>query len=246
MHARHARTLLFTCVAAVALASGAHAQTADEIIAKNLQAKGGVEKWKTIASVKMTGTLTAQGQDVPMTVYTKRPNLLRQDITTPAGKVVQAFDGTTAWVIPPGAEAAREVAGPQADAARSNSDFDGPLLDYAAKGHRVELVGREKVGSAEVHHLKLTRKDGGIEHYYIDVTSNLEVKRSAEMNAGGGKRTLESELSNYKSVDGVMVPHTMTQSVDGAPVMQVKFSTVQFNVPMDDDLFRMPKGPKEK
>lgn len=244
MHVRHVKTLLFACLAAVACVSGAFAQTAEEIIARNLQAKGGVEKWKTIASVKMTGTLSAQGQDVPMTVYTKRPNLLRQDITTPAGKAVQAFDGATAWVIPPGADTPREVSGPQADAARSNSDFDGPLLDHAAKGHRVELIGREKVGAAEAYHLKLTRKDGGIEHYYIDVTSSLEVKRSAEMNAGGAKRMLESELSNYRAVDGVMVPHTMTQSVDGAPVMQVKFSTVQFNVPMDDDLFRMPKVQK--
>lgn len=241
----HVRTVLFGCLAVLASASSSLAQTADEIIARNLQAKGGVEKWKTIASVKMTGTLSAQGQDVPMTVYTKRPNLLRQDITTPAGKVVQAFDGTTAWVIPPGAEVAREVSGPQADAARNNSDFDGPLLDYAAKGHRVELVGREKVGSAEVYHLKLTRKDGGVEHYYIDVTSNLEVKRTAEMNAGGGTRTLESELSNYKAVEGVMVPHMMSQSVNGSPVMQVKFSTIQFNVPMDDELFRMPKGLKK-
>ena len=241
----HVRTLLFAFAAVLVWASAALGQTADEIIARNLQAKGGVEKWKTIASVKMTGTLSAQGQDVPMTVYTKRPNLLRQDITTPAGKVVQAFDGTTAWVIPPGAEAAREISGPQADAARNNSDFDGPLLDYAAKGHRVELVGREKVGSAEVYHLKLTRKDGGVEHYYIDVTSNLEVKRTAEMNAGGGTRTLESELSNYKAVDGVMVPHTMSQSVNGSPVMQVRFSTIQFNLPMDDELFRMPKAPKK-
>ena len=242
----HVRTVLLACVAVLAVPFLAAAQSADEIIARNLQAKGGADKWKTIASVKMTGTLSAQGQDVPMTVYTKRPNLLRQDITTPAGKVVQAFDGTTAWVIPPGADTAREVSGPQADAARNNSDFDGPLLDYAAKGHRVELVGREKVGSAEVHHLKLTRKDGGVEHYYIDVTTHLEVKRSAEMNAGGGMRTLESELSNYKAVDGVMVPHSMTQSVNGAPVMQVRFSTIQFNVPMDDELFRMPKAPADR
>lgn len=241
----HLKTPLLACVAVLASVSVAASQTAEEIIARNLQAKGGVEKWKTIASVKMTGTLSAQGQDVPMTVYTKRPNLLRQDIATPAGKVVQAFDGTTAWVLPPGADTAREVSGPQAEAARNNSDFDGPLLDYAAKGHRVELIGREKVGDADVHHLRLTRKDGGVEHYYIDVTSHLEVKRTAEMNAGEGTRTLESELSNYKAVDGVMVPHTMKQSVNGAPVMQVRFSTIQFNVPMDDELFRMPKRPQQ-
>jgi outer membrane lipoprotein-sorting protein len=228
-------------VSLLALAAPAAAQTADEIIAKHLQAKGGVEKWKSISSVKMTGKLTAQGKDLPTTVYTKRPNLLRQDITTPGGPVVQAFDGTTPWMIAPGSEAAREITGPQADAARSGADFDGPLMDYAAKGHKAELVGKEKVGTADVYHIRLTKKDGGVEDFFMDVNTGLEVKRAMEMNAGGVKQRLESELSNYKTVDGMMIPHTLTQSVNGAPVMQMTIEKIEFNPPMDDALFRMPK-----
>jgi outer membrane lipoprotein-sorting protein len=219
----------------------AQAQTADEIIAKNLQAKGGAEKWRAISSVKMTGKLTAQGRDVPMTVYSKRPNLMRQDITTSVGTAVQAFDGVTPWMIPPGAEMAREVTGPQAEAARAGSDFDGPLLDYAIKGHKVELVGKEKVGTADAYHLKLTKKDGSVEHYFMDAESGLEIRRSAETTTAGMKQALESELSNYKSVDGMMVPHTIKQSVNGAPVMEMTLEKVEFNTPMDNALFRMPK-----
>jgi outer membrane lipoprotein-sorting protein len=229
-------------IAVLSVASPSGAQTADEIIAKHLKAKGGVEKWKSISSVKMTGKLSAQGKELPTTVYTKRPNLLRQDITTPAGNVVQAFDGTTPWMIPPGADTAREITGPQADAARNGADFDGPLMDYAAKGHKVELVGKEKAGAAEVYHLRLIKKDGGVEHYFMDVENGLEVKRAMEMDAGGGlKQRLESELTNYKSVDGMMIPHTLTQSVNGAPVMQMTIDKIEFNAPMDDALFRMPK-----
>ncbi len=216
-------------------------QTADEIITKNLQAKGGAEKWRTISSVKMTGKLSAQGRDVPMVVYTKRPNLMRQDITTPVGTAVQAFDGVTPWMIPPGADMAREVTGPQAEAARSGADFDGPLLDYAIKGHKVELVGKEKVGAGEAYHLKLTKKDGSVEHYFMDADSGLEIRRTAETNAGGMKQALESELSNYKAVDGMMVPHTIKQSVNGAPVMEMTLEKIEFNTPMDNALFRMPK-----
>jgi outer membrane lipoprotein-sorting protein len=216
------------------------AQTPDEIVASNLKAKGGVERLKSIASVKMTGKMTAQGREMPMTVYSKRPNLLRQDIKLPKGSVVQAFDGTTAWVIPPGEEAPREVTGPQAEGARKNADFDSPLLDYAAKGHKVELVGKEKVGGAEVYHLKLVKKDGAIEHYYIDTTTNLEVKRSAEVDAGGATQVLESELSDYKPVDGMMIPHTIKQSMGGMPVSQMTIESIVFNGPMDDSLFKMP------
>lgn len=233
-------TLSPILIGALALSVPTYAQTADEIVANNLKAKGGVERLKAISSVKMTGTLSAQGKELPMTVYSKRPNMLRQDITTPAGNVVQAFDGVTPWVIPPGADVAREVTGPQAEGAKKNADFDSPLLDYAAKGHKVELVGKEKVGTADVYHLKLVKKDGAIEHYYIDVTSGLEVKRAAEVDAGGVTQTLESELSNYKSVDGMMIPHTMKQSVSGMPVMQMNIEKIEFNAPIADALFRMP------
>jgi outer membrane lipoprotein-sorting protein len=228
-----------SCVLAVAAPS--FAQTADEVVAKNLQAKGGAEKWKSISSVKMTGTVKAQGMEAPMVAYTKRPNLSRQDITTPAGPFVQAYDGTTPWMMPPGADAPREVKGPQAEGVRRNSDFDGPLIDYAAKGHKLELVGKEKLGTGDVHHLKVMKKEGDVEHYYFDAESGLEVKRTVEIQtAGGVKQTLETQMSDYKPVDGLMIPHTMTQSVNGNQVAQVTIEKVEINGAIDDALFRMP------
>jgi outer membrane lipoprotein-sorting protein len=228
-------------IGALAVPPPSFAQTAEEIVAKNLAAKGGAEKWRSVSSVKMTGKLTAQGRDVAMTVYTKRPNLMRQDIVTPKGTVVQGFDGTTPWMLAPGADIPREITGPQAEAARSGADFDGPLIDYASKGHKVELLGTEKVGEKDAYHLKLTRKDGGVERYYIDAQTGLEIKRIAEMGSGGGKQALESELSNYKAVDGMMIPHTIKQSVNGMPVMEMTLEKVELNAPMSDDLFRMSK-----
>lgn len=232
-------TLAALLVAGLSAPVPTFAQTADEIVANNLKAKGGVEKLKSISSVKMTGKMSAQGREVSMTVYSKRPNLLRQDIKLPLGSVVQAFDGTTAWVIPPGEDAAREVTGPQAEGARKNADFDSPLLDYAAKGHKVELVGKDKVGGMEVYHLRLLKKDGAVEHYYINTSTYLEVKRSAEVDAGGGTQLLESELADYKTVDGMMVPHTIKQSMGGMPVSQMTIESIVFNGPMDDGLFKM-------
>lgn len=229
-------------IAALTLAIPTYAQSVDEIVAKNIQAKGGAEKLKSISSVKMTGKLTSQGRDVPMVVMTKRPNLLRQEITTPQGLAVNAFDGVTAWALAPGADVPREITGPQADAARNNTEFDGPLMDYAVKGHTVELVGKEQLDSGEVYHLKLTRKNGDVEHYYLDVDTGLERKRTAEVMAGGMKQTLESELSDYKTVEGMTVPHTITQSVGGMPVMQMTMEKIEFNPAIDDALFRMPKS----
>jgi outer membrane lipoprotein-sorting protein len=225
---------------ALALATVGEAQTVDEIVAKNLKAKGGAEKWKSISSVKMTGTFSTQGMEGPMSLYAKRPNLSRQEITMNGRKLVQAFDGTTPWMILPDSEAAREMPATQGESVRTNADFDGPLMDYAAKGHKIELVGKEKVGGTEVYHLKLTKKGGSVEHYYLDTESGIEVKRTVDVDAGGMKQTIETELSNFKSVDGIMIPHTMKQSVNGTPLAQMNVEKIEFNAPIEDTLFRMP------
>lgn len=234
-------TLAAALFAVPTLAIPSHGQTVDEIVAKNLKAKGGAEKWKSVSSVRMSGTFSAQGMTMPMTVYAKRPNMSRQEITLKERKLVQAFDGTTPWIINPGSDVAQEITGPPGDLARNSADFDGPLMDYSAKGHTLELVGKEKLGAAEVYHLKLTKKGGSVEHYYLDADSGMEMKRTAEMDAGGMKQSIETALSNYKSIDGIMIPHSIKQSLNGTEMAQMTIDKVEFNAPLDDALFRMPK-----
>ena len=241
---RYSRRAAFVLIV-LSAAAAAGAQTVDEIVAKNLQAKGGAEKWKSVNSVKMTGRITLQGTELPLTVYAKRPNLNRQEIMLQDKRVVQAFDGTSAWVINPmmGGEEARELPKPAAETMRHSADFDGALIDYKQKGHTVELVGREKMDGKEVHHLKVTMKGGDVQqHYYIDAASGIELKTSTDVDLGTGqKQPLVTEMSDYKQVDGIMIPHTVKQLLDGKPVVQMTIEKVEFNAPIDDGLFRMPK-----
>jgi outer membrane lipoprotein-sorting protein len=217
----------------------------DEIVAKNLQAKGGAEKWGSINSVKMTGKIASQGQEMPLTMYAKRPNMTRQEISLPDGKLVQAFDGTTAWVINPmmGSNAPQRVPGGLADTMKNAADFDGALINYKSKGHTIELVGREKLADKDVYHLKVTMKGGQVQQYFLDAESGLEVKTSAEvdMGMGGTKQTLDTEMSNYKQVGGIMLPHTIGQFMNGNKIVEVSVTGVEFNAPVDDSVFRMPE-----
>jgi outer membrane lipoprotein-sorting protein len=242
MHRQMSRLAL--ALSLFSVAPTAHAQTVDELVAKNLQAKGGAEKWGSVKSVKMTGTITAQGQQMPLTVYAKRPNMNRQEISLPAGKIVQAFDGTTAWAINPmmGIDAPQAVPGGAADMLKNSADFDGALINYKTKGHTIELVGKEKLADKDVYHLKVTMKGGQVQQYFLDAESGLEAKTSAEvdMGMGGSKQTLETEMSNYKQVDGITVPHTLKQSVNGKPLVEVSVTAVEFNAAVDDGIFRMP------
>ena len=247
------RTVLATFFLLLAIAiRGAGAQTpapapsltVDDIIAKNLQAKGGAAKWQAVKSVKMTGKMTAQGTEMPLTVYAMRPNFNRQEITMPAGRAVQAFDGTTAWIINPmlGIETPQPVPGPAADLAKNSADFDGALLNYKAKGSVIELVGNEKLDGKDVYHLKVTMKDGPVQHYLLDATTGIELRTTADVDVGNGqKQTLTTDMTNYKQVEGIMLPHTVTQSIGGRTMLQWTINTVEFNSVPDDSIFRMPK-----
>jgi hypothetical protein len=172
-----------------------------------------------------------------------RPNFNRQEITMPAGKAVQAFDGTTAWVINPmlGIETPQPVPGPAADLAKNSADFDGALLNYKAKGNAIELVGSEKLDGKEVYHLKVTMKGGPVQHYLLDAASGIELRMTADVDVGNGqKQTLTTDMTNYKQVNGIMIPHTVTQTVGGRTVLQWTINTVEFNSVPDDSIFRMP------
>ena len=89
---------------------------------------------------------------------------------------MQAYDGTTAWTINPmmGSDQPQEVPGPVAESLKEQADFDGPLLDYKAKGNTVELVGNEDLAGKKVHHLKLTRKGGKTMHFYLDAATGVQ------------------------------------------------------------------------
>jgi outer membrane lipoprotein-sorting protein len=254
---RSFRTGLSLAVVAAVSAGLAHAQTVDEIVAQNLKARGGVERLKALTSTKVTADVEQQGTKIHQVVWAKRPNLMRKEMeATPPPpspnrasippalgpiKVVIASDGNTVWMINPMmAEGPQQITGPQAETAKVQADFDSVLIDYKAKGHRVELVGTEPIEGKPAYHLRIITKAGLTQHYYLDVATGLEVRTSSTVEQNGSKTELVTELSNYQTIDGFAVPFSLRQSVNGTPVAEMKIAKWEMNVPMDDELFKMP------
>ncbi|MEX2270298.1 MAG: hypothetical protein WD690_02415 [Vicinamibacterales bacterium] len=230
------------CAALLGISGVAAAQTVDEIVAKNFKAKGG-EKWKSIQSTRMTARINLQGMELPMTIVARRPNLMRQDITVPMQNVtiVQAFDGEKGWGINPMmAPGATELPAAATESMKDQADFDGPLIDYKAKGNTVDVVGTEDVAGVKAHHLKITKKTGQVQHLYIDVERGVEVKSVSEIDMGAGVTKVETELSDYRPVDGILVPFMMRVNGGPAGPMSMTVDKVEFNVTVDDSLFKMP------
>jgi outer membrane lipoprotein-sorting protein len=237
-------------VLAMGIAPTLSAQTADELIAKNLAARGGLDKLKAITTMKMTGRLVTQGQDMQVIFWMKRPNLVLQEMAFQGQKMARAFDGQKGWTVSPfvASGAPQEIPGPQNELMKDNSDFDGPLVDYQAKGSKVELVGPDTVDGKKAYRLRVTQKNGRVTDVYLDAATDLEVKLVNEVSPGGGgpapssqKIKIETLLSNYKPVSGIQMPHAIKTLVNGQVQAEVTIDSIEVGIPIDDSIFKMPR-----
>jgi outer membrane lipoprotein-sorting protein len=224
-------------------AAAAAAQTADELIAKNLEARGGLEKLRAIQSMRLTGTLTVGDSSMPSVLEVKRPNKTRWEFTVNGQTAVQAYDGKEAWAVAPfaGKSEPEPMSLEDAKDVELQADMDGPLVDYRAKGNRVELMGLEKFGGREAWRLKVTLHNGDVRDVYLDLKTHLQIASVAARTVRGRSAEVESELGDYREVGGVLLPHSFQTSVKGVQETQsVRFEKIELNVPIDDSRFSRP------
>jgi hypothetical protein len=237
------RNALAGLAAVLALCGPASAQTVDEIIGQSFLARGGLDKVKAIRSLRMTGRATvAPGAEAPIMIEIKRPSSLRLEFAFESGHAVQAYDGRRAWGIAPGESQPRSLPAEAAKTMAQQTDLEGPLADYAAKGHKVELVGREAVDGEDAWKLRVTRKDGDVEYHYIDVKSYLPVRVSVERAVRGTKIQSETRLSDYRKIGaGYLWPFLLESGAAGSRERQrMKLKDVEVDPPIDDSRFAMP------
>jgi outer membrane lipoprotein-sorting protein len=231
-------------VLAAVLATPAAAQTVDEVIAKSFEARGGLDKLKAIQSIRMTGKMTMGPMEMPMVIETKRPASIRLDVTVQGTLAVQAYDGTTGWAISPmGTGLAERVPPEAAKQMAAQADMDGPLVDYKAKGHQVELLGKEKVEGRDAFKLKVTKKDGGVEYYFLDAQSWLPVRFEGTQTVRGTEIEGEGLIGDYKEVAGFLWPHFIQNGAKGRPEKQtITIEKIEINPAIDDARFEMPSA----
>jgi hypothetical protein len=234
-------------LAAAAVAHAARAQTVDELIAKNVEARGGLDKMKAVQSVRMFGKMTmGPGIEAPISLEIKRPANIRMEFTIQGMTGVQAYDGKTGWSIDPFGRKEPEPMSPEdLKEVEEQADIDGPLVDYKAKGHAVELVAKEKVEGSDAYKLKITLKGGDVRHVYLDADSYLEIKAESKRMIRGSEVEVESTIGDYKEVDGLLYPHSIENGAKGRPEKQnIVVDKIEVNPPLDDTRFKMPEAPK--
>jgi len=229
----------------VCLSLLASAQTAEELVNKNIEAKGGMEKIQAIKSLRMTGKVVFPGGITAATGQENmRPNLVRETFSLQGMTGIQAYDGTAGWQIQPfGGKKDPQFMGE--DDLRDlliDSDFDGPLVNYKEKGNNVEYLGHDVVDGDDALRLKVTLKSGDILYYYLDPDTYLEIRRETQEFIRGSVKETAAEMGSYKPVNGVMYPFSSASGPKNDPSswQTVTYDKIEANVPLDNADFAVP------
>jgi outer membrane lipoprotein-sorting protein len=230
--------------ASLALAAAASAETADDVIGKYVAARGGLDKIKAIQSLEMKIKANQQGLEFPGKMDLKRPEKMRLEMTIQGKTMIQAYDGKTAWMIMPfiGSPDPQTMSADEAKDVIEQADMDGPVVDYKAKGHSVELLGKEDVEGSPAYKLKVTLKNGDVSYVYIDTETALQVKETSKRKQQGSEIEVDSYLTNFKPVNGVLFPFMVENKVAGKSVGQFTIDDIKANVALDDGIFAMPSA----
>jgi outer membrane lipoprotein-sorting protein len=240
---------MFVLCGVLAVAGQASAETLEEILAQNLEIRGGKDAILAVESARMTGTMRMGGSaagalEAPFTIEFKRSDMVRLEFTMQGMTGVQAYDGEVGWAIMPflGKTEPEEMAEDQLKEIKDQADFDGLLVNFEEKGHTVELLGTEEVDGTPAYKLKVTKANGDIVNLFLDQEYYIEFKADATREVQGSEIEISTVFGDYKEVDGLLFAHSMEMSYAGNPAGQViTINTIELNVEIDDDRFVMPE-----
>jgi hypothetical protein len=231
--------------AIMAISPSLNAQTAEEIIAKYIDAIGGKDKIAAINSVRMESIISANGADASGSIVVVNGKGYRNESDWGGQKVIQVFTDKSGWTQNPFVGVNDPTA--LADEAYKMGQYQiylVPLLDYATRGDKVELLGQEKIGGTgpNTYKVKVSNANGMANTYYFDVANYLPIQSVTTTDFGGQKTDVTTTYSDYvKSSSGWLYPQTTGIDFGGNFSMTSKVSKVDINGTIDSGMFEMKK-----
>jgi outer membrane lipoprotein-sorting protein len=222
--------------------------TAAQIVERNISARGGLQAWRTVKTMSMSGKLDAGGKQkvqLPFLLEMERNRKTRLELQFNGQTAVQVYDGANGWKLRPFLNR-RDVEPYTPDelkAASMQADIDGPLVDYVAKGTKVQLEGIQSVEGHDAFNLKLTLKTGQVQHIWVDAQTFLDVKiEGTPRRLDGRFHPVATYLRDYRSVNGLMIPHVNETAVDGVKQTEkILVEKVIVNPKLEDSHFSKPR-----
>jgi len=231
------------------LATSAQAMTADELVAKNVAARGGMEALSAIKSLRLQGKLHIAnfGVDVEASQTYKRPGDYRFEGTLQGMTMVQSYDGKEAWRIFPfqGRKDPERTSADDAKELAEQADFEGGWVNAAAKGNKLEYLGTDDVDGTDAHKLKVALANGVVQYVWFDPDAFLVIRTLKKRTVRGVEQREETDYSDYEKVNGTYF--AFASSSGGVGDTQKSTFTVdkaEANVALEDSWFAFPAGGK--
>src|SRR5713101_8394272 len=240
--------LLVTGVALISASAETQDQkapTLDELVAKNIEAKGGADALRALQSLKLTGKLLVnQGQiQLTHTQIKKRPGEVRTDETLQGMTAVEAYDGKDGWRISPfqGRKDPEKMTADDVKPLIEDAEIDGPLVDWKAKESTLEYLGREDVDGTSAYKVKVVRKNGDVNFVFLDPDHFLEIRILTQRIRHGAQEEVETDVGDYEKIGGVFIPFSIEEGRKGDPDKQkTVIEKAEANVPVEDAIFHFP------
>jgi len=179
---------------------------------------------------------------MPLKIIKKQPDKFRMEYDVQDMTSLQVYNGQIAWGTMPwtGNASPQQLPEDRAKDLKARADYQGLLYNWKAKGHLAELIGTEKTDNTEVYKIKLTRKDGAIEYYFIDSQKFLLVKQLSFRKVQGKDVEVEFFYSDFRSVNGVIFSFAQKTKMGGQPYSEQEYETIELDNPIEDKIFDMP------
>jgi hypothetical protein len=246
MHLRSVISLILTALMAPTIfAEDTSQPTVDQLVAKNIEAKGGAAALRDLQTLRRTGKLLVQEGQIQLAYIqiNKRPDEVRTEASLQGMTQIEAYDGKEGWRVSPffGRRDPERMSADDVKALVEDAEMDGPLIDWQAKGNAVEYLGTEDVDGTPAHKLKVTRKNGDVSLVYLDPDHFLEIRVLTQRTRHGAYEEVETDLGDYEKAGGVFVPTSIEFGRKGAPDKQrIIIDKVEANVPVDETMFHFP------
>jgi hypothetical protein len=246
MHLRFIISLVICALSTPAIfAQATNQPTVDELVAKNIEAKGGVAALNSLQTLRSTGKLLVQEGQIELGYLQtkKRPDEVRTEASLQGMTQIEAYDGKDGWKVSPffGRKDPERMSGDDVKALVEDTEIDGPLADWKTKGSTVEYLGTEDVDGTPAHKLKVVRKNGDVSFVYLDPDHFLEIRIVTQRVRHGAHEEIETDLGAYEKAGGVFVPTSIEVGRKGSADKQVVVvDKVEANVPVDDTIFHFP------
>jgi hypothetical protein len=216
----------------------------DDIINKNLIARGGADKWHSFKTLEFAMVIQTQGIEMPIVISQKDNDKINMQMGSGSiSSLTTIFNGKEGWrvmmqkidTITP-----KDFAEAKFQLLTQYLLVEPVLLNWKDNGYSLTQDGIEKVGKDEWFKMQVKDKSNNKFTLYIDKASGLEKRVDTEIESNKTKKTLSFFLEDYKTLESVQIPHTLVIKMDGSEIGKIVLKDTKINKSLDDILFKMP------